>query len=225
MTPAPALAALKSLPHQRPREGRDFWILDNALRDPEGLRQRFLQRTDWIFGAPTRPETWPGKRAQPALSPEELAPIEQWVREKTGKKKLKVGMAPDGASLNHNCVQLVGGKEGRPLPHTDRRDLCTFAAVIYLTPGLPAACGTSFYRIRLPDGTPGGNRIPAPHKNLVEALGTRFVPGNIFMEETRVDYRYNRMLLYPADLLHSATGYAGEREEDRRMTLLFFWLC
>ncbi|HND29627.1 MAG TPA: DUF6445 family protein [Myxococcota bacterium] len=225
MTAPPALAALRSLPHQRPREGRDFWVLDNVLPDPDGLRQRLLQRTDWVFGAPTRPETWPGKRAPSALSPEELAPIEQWVREKTGKKRLKVGVAPDGASLNHNCVQVVGGKEGRPLPHTDRRDLCTFAAVIYLTPGLPASCGTSFYRIRLPDGTPGGNRIPAPHKNLVEALGTRFVPGNIFMEEVRVDYRYNRMLLYPADLLHSASGYVGEREEDRRMTLLFFWLC
>jgi Family of unknown function (DUF6445) len=226
MTPlrrAPLGAA--SLPYRKPREGRDYWTLDDAVPNAVEIRERCLARTDWMLGFPHRSESWPGMRAQPALLPEELARLEAWVKVRTGAKRLWQERSPDGAMLNHNCVQLVGEDESGPRPHTDSKALCKYAAVLYLSPGVPATCGTSFYRVRMTDGQLGGNVVPAPHHNLVEALGTRFVPPDMFVEDVRVDYRFNRLLAYRGDLIHSARAYWGRRPADRRMAAVFFWMA
>ena len=49
-----------------------------------------------------------------------------------------------------------------------------------------------------------------PHDNLVHALGTRYVPHDSFVEDVRVPHRFNRLLVYRANFLHSATAYFGE---------------
>jgi len=216
---------VQGLPHRKLQEGRDFWVFDGILPDPDGLRARLLARKDWAFGAPYRDEGWPGMRAVPALSPDELGLVEARVRAATGAKRLWQEKAPEGAALDHNCVQIVGAAESGPKPHTDSRKLCRYAAVLYLSPSAPAACGTSFYRVKLQNGQLGGNVVPAPHANLVEALGTRYVPGDIFVEDKRIENRYNRLLLYRADLIHSASGYFGRAIAERRMTTVFFWMA
>lgn len=225
--PAPKAAPgprVDLLPHRKLQQGRDYWILDGALPNPLEVRARCLARKDWTLGAPHRAESWPGMRAIPALLPEELEPIEAWVRAQTGAKRLWQPATPEGTTLNHNCVQVVGELEGGAKPHTDSRPLCRYAAVLYLSPNAPAACGTSFFRVRLPNGQLGGNQVPAPHANLVEALGTRLVPPDLFVEDLRVDYRHNRLLVYRADLIHSASRYCGRALQDRRMTAVFFWM-
>jgi hypothetical protein len=216
---------LPVLPYRKPTEGRDYWLLDDALPDPIALRDRSLARTDWIEGYPRRPESWPGMRVVPALGPEELAPIEAFVRKATGSERLWVETAPDGAHLNHNCIQVVGADECEPRPHTDSRALCRYAAVLYLNPAVPEDCGTSFYRQRLPGGQRGGNMVMPPHNNMVEALGTRFVPPDSFVEDVRIPHRFNRLLVYRANLLHSATGYFGRSLEEKRMAAVFFWMA
>jgi len=221
--PAPKVQRLIYRP---PLLGRDYWLLDGALADPLAVRERLLGCQDWVQGAPYRPESWPGMRAQPALMAAELAPLESWARTQTGQKKLYHVAAQAGAGnmLNHNCVQLVGAAEAGPKPHTDSRRLCKYAAVIYLNPTVPDHCGTAFYRMRLTGGAPGGNTIPARYNNLVEALETRFVAPDAFVEDVAIDHRFNRMLLYRADLIHSATAYWGSSLEDKRMTVVLFWM-
>lgn len=216
---------LPILPYRKPTLGRDYWLLDDALPDADVLRARCLAKTDWIEGYPYKPESWPGLRAIPALEADELARIEDWVMQATGAKRLWVETATDGARLNHNCVQVVGIDECEPRPHTDSRALCRYAAVLYLNPGVPDTCGTSFYRQRLPGGQRGGNQVLPPHNNLVEALGTRFVAPDAFVEDVRVPHRYNRLLLYRANLIHSATGYWGDTLEQKRMAAVFFWMA
>jgi len=223
MSPQPA--RLPILPYRTPTLGRDYWLLDNALPDADALRARCLAKTDWIEGYPYKPESWPGLRAIPALEADELALIEAWVRQATGAKRLWVETAKDGASLNHNCVQVVGIDECEPRPHTDSRALCRYAAVLYLNPSVPDACGTSFYRQRLAQGQRGGNMVMPPHNNLVEALGTRFVAPDAFLEDVQVPHRYNRLLLYRANLIHSATGYWGKTLAEKRMAAVFFWMA
>ena len=222
--PAPA-ATQRVLPYRKPTEGRDYWLLDNVLPDPMAVRERCLARTDWTEGYPYKPEAWPGMRVLPGLLPEELAPIEDRVRQVTGSKRLWVQSMPDGAHLNHNCVQVVGVDESEPRPHTDSRALCRYAAVLYLNPAAPDTCGTSFYRQRLADGRLGGNIVMPPHANLVEALGTRYVALGSFVEDMRISHRFNRMLLYRANLIHSATGYCGHTLADKRMAAVFFWMA
>jgi hypothetical protein len=79
--------------------------------------------------------------------------------------------------------------------------------------------------VRLPDGDLGGNTIPARLDNLVEALDTRFVPPDLFELDEAIDHRFSRLLVYRADLIHSATAYwGGDDPADQRMALVLFWL-
>ncbi|MEU5078386.1 MULTISPECIES: DUF6445 family protein [Streptomyces] len=218
-------AALPVLPYRKPVKGRDYWVLDDVLPDVDAVRQRCLAKEGWVRGHPYTSETWPGLRATPGLEPGELARVERLVKRATGAKELWVQRAPGGGTLDHNCVQVVGEGESEPRPHTDSRALCRYAAVLYLNPEAPEDCGTAFYRQSLPGGRLGGNIVRAPHTNLVEALGTRYVPADHFEEDVRVPHRYNRLLLYRADLVHSATGYTGRTPADKRMTAVFFWMA
>ena len=216
---------LPLLPYEPPTLGRDYWLLDAALADPDALRVRCLAKTDWIEGYPFKPESWPGLRAIPALDAAQLARIETWVREVTGAEKLWQEVAPDGGRLNHNCVQVVGERECGPRPHTDSLALCTYAGVLYLNPNVPDDCGTSFYRQRMPNGQLGGNSVLPPHRNLVDALGTRFVPPDSFVEDIRIPHKYNRLLVYRSNLMHTATRYSGTTLADKRMAAVFFWMA
>jgi hypothetical protein len=216
---------LRLLPYRKPTEGRDYWLIDDAMPDAMAIRERCLARTDWTEGYPYKPEAWPGMRTIPALLPDELALLEDKVRKATGATKLWVQSSPDGGHLNHNCVQVVGEDECGPKPHTDSRALCRYAAVLYLNPNAPDHCGTSFYRQRLPDGRLGGNIVMPPHNNLVEALGTRHVPIGSFVDDMRIPHRFNRLLLYRANLIHSATAYCGQTLADKRMAAVFFWMA
>jgi hypothetical protein len=216
---------LPVLPYRKPRRGRDYWVFDDVLPDAQAVRARCLAKDDWTEGYPHKPESWPGLRTMPGLAPHELATVERLVRKATGARRLWQERAPGGGTLNHNCIQVVGRDECEARPHTDSRALCRFAAVLYLNPGVPKGCGTSFFRQSLPGGRLGGNTVTAPHHNLVDALGTRFVPPDSFTEDVRVDHRANRLLLYHANLLHSATAYHGDTLEERRMTAVFFWMA
>lgn len=227
MTPyfTPKRPVLRPLSYEAPVEGCNYWVFDDALSNPLQVRERCLAKQDWILGRPHRPESWPGRRAIPALQPEELAPIEDRVRNATGAQRLWIETASNGARLNHNCVQVVGASDSRALPHTDSRNLCRYAGVLYLTPDAPKAGGTSFYRQRLADGRLGGNTVVEPHNNLVEALGSRFVPVDSFVEDVRVDNRFNRLFVYSANMIHSASIYFGTVLADERMAAVFFWMA
>jgi hypothetical protein len=214
-----------SLTYRKPQLGRDYWIKDDILADPLAVSQRCYAQSAWELGAPHRPEPWPGMRAAGALLPDELALVEAWVKLVTGARRLWTEATPEGATLNHNYAQLVGMAESGPRPHTDSRKLCRYAAVIYLTPEPEPDGGTSFYRLRYPDGALGGNICSPPHANLREALGVKGLPLEAWQEETRVENKFNRMLLYRANMVHSASSYFGFDQADRRMTAVFFWMA
>ena len=200
---------MRSLPYRKPQEGRDYWVVDDALPNPDQVRARCLASTEWELGYPHTGEVWPGMRATPALLDDELAPLDARICQLTGADKVWVEQSEAGTRLNHNCVQVVGSVEGSVKPHTDSSQLCRYAAVLYLNPDVSERCGTSFFRQRMPGGQLGGNIVLPPHRNLADALGNRFVPPDSFVEDVRVAHRYNRLLVYKANLIHSASAYWG----------------
>ena len=221
----PAPVKLPTLTYRKPQEGRDYWICDDILPNAAEVAQRCYARTDWEMGAPQRPEPWPGMRSPNALTPAEMAQVEAWVKKMTGAKRLWQESTPEGSTLNHNYVQLVGMADSGARPHTDSRKLCRYACVIYLTPEPEPGCGTSFYRLRYPNGALGGNMCSPPHANLREALGVKGLPPEAWHEEIRIDNKFNRILLYRGNLVHSASAYFGFEHTEKRMTAVFFWMA
>ena len=216
---------MRPLPYRKPQLGRDYWVVDDVLPNAGEVRQRCLARTDWELGYPDTGEVWPGMRATPALLDEELAALDARVCALTGASRVWVEQSEAGTRLNHNCVQVVGSVEGSVKPHTDSSHLCRYAAVLYLNPDVPDHCGTSFFRQRLPGGQLGGNIVLPPHRNLAEALGNRFVRPDAFVEDVRVAHHFNRLLVYKANLIHSASAYWGLEMATKRMTAVFFWMA
>lgn len=223
LPPIPANAP--SLPYEPLEHGKNYWIVDQALPNAEEIAERCYQREQWQYGKPYTQESWPGMRFHSALLPEELAALEAKVKQLTGKQKLWTGQAPGGLKLDSNVAQLVGQQEGRPHPHTDSRSLCRYACVIYLSRDPAPDSGTSFCRLRYPNGAIGGNIVAAPNNNLVDALKVRGLPIQAWYEDLRVENVFNRMILYKANLVHSATGYFGQSLRDKRLTVVFFWMA
>jgi len=221
-TPGPPLK--DALPYRKPKPGRDYWVVDNILPNPEEVVERSLSKPDWMQGAPWKPEVWPGIRAPHGLLPGELSRVEDVILRETGAKTLYQDNLRGPLALSHNHVQIVGEKESVAKPHVDSLALCNFAGVIYLHPKPPKHTGTSFYRLRLAPGRLGGNLCPAGCTNLVQALGVRQVPANAWELDLELENVFNRLVVYRADLVHSATAYFGsENNRSKRMTIVFFW--
>lgn len=217
---------IDTLPYRKPELGKDYWIKDQILPDPDTVARRCFSTPSWMLGHPWRSEPWPGMRAPDALAPQELAVVEQWVLSQTGVATLRPQDAPPDALSGHNHAQLVGGADAVARPHVDSSTLCDYAAVLFLHPCPPTKhSGTSFYRVRLPDGTLGGNICPPPYESLSQIEGFQDADLSMFEEELEIHNVYNRLLVYKSDIIHSATSYFGWNHEvfSKRLTVVFFW--
>jgi len=218
------MAGWSALTYRRPTLGRDYWVQDDVLPNAEEISRRCYARADWELGAPHTAQAWPGRRAPQALMADELGCVDAWAHKVTKARRLWVEPPPEGRRNYHNYAQLVGRDESRPRPHTDPPWLCRYAAVLYLSPRPDPNAGTSFYRL-LSNGQLGGNLCGPRYADLSEALGVTSLPLTSWYEEVSVENRFNRIVLYRADLVHSASAYFGVEHADKRMTATFFWMA
>ncbi|HEY3197195.1 MAG TPA: DUF6445 family protein [Nitrospirales bacterium] len=214
------------LPYRKPELGKDYWIKDGILPNAFEVAERCFNKTDWTLGAPLRHEAWPGMRAPQALLPEELTMVEDWVKVQIGVKALRSQQDPIGGVSGHNYVQIVGG-DAVARPHVDSSRLCDYAGVLYLHPYPPTKhSGTSFYRLKLPDGTLGGNVCLRHYESLSNVPGLEAGSDlTMWEEDVEVHNAFNRLLVYKSDIVHSATSYFGWHHElgSQRITIVFFW--
>jgi hypothetical protein len=213
---------MNQIPYRRPQPGRDYWIKESALPNAADIAERCLASKDWILGHPYARQPWPGKRSRNALRPDELSIIEEWVRKQTGASLLWQDTSAESRLVDHNSAQLVGESESRSMPHTDSKD-CRYAGVLYLSPQAPEAAGTTFYRLRYPDGALGGNLCPPQHASLRDALGVASLPPSAWKEDVAVPNIFNRLLVYRGDIVHAASSYFGSDHRSKRLTIVFFW--
>ena len=87
-------------------------------------------------------------------------------------------------------------------------------AIVYLTPGLPADCGTSLWRHRatgIEDAprSADARRLGCSLAALRDRLERDSNYRRRWIEIDRAGYAYNRMVAYPSGALHSATRHYG----------------
>ena len=201
-----------TLPYEKLEQGKNYWIVDNVFANANDIAERCFNYPKWEYGKPYQPESWPGMRFHGALNEVELNALEARVKALIGKEDLWMEHPQGGLRLDCNVAQLVGEKESTSHPHTDSRTLCRYACVIYLSPKPAPNSGTSFCRLRYPNGAIGGNIVAAPNNNLLDALKVKGLPIEAWYEDLRVENVFNRMILYKSNFVHCEIGRASCRE-------------
>lgn len=216
----------RTLPYEKPELGVNYWVEDDffAKKDALAIANRCFGMKKWKLGKPYTNELWPGMRSAGALRPKELAKVETWVKKTLGIDKLWTAESED-VVVDTNTAILVSGEEGAARPHVDNRSLCKYAAVIYLNINPDPEGGTSFYRLRHANGAAGGNVVPSPYRNLVDALNTKALPKEAWFLDESVENKFNRIMLFKGNMVHSASKYFGKDKRDKRLAITFFWLA
>jgi hypothetical protein len=194
-------------------------VVDQFLANPDAVRWTALRQTyqtDERFykGQRTREHyLWPGLK-------EEF-------------ERLLHCRITDWLSQPMNGVFQITGYNDPLVWHHDTQD---YAAALYLTPDAPISAGTSFWKLRTT-----GNRRPSEHpleynrflsdEDRASANAQIYSMDNIMKPDNwelcdRVGSVYNRLVLWDAKLIHSASSYegmVGERAHDSRLVQLFFF--
>lgn len=216
----------RTLPYEKPELGVNYWVEDDffAKKDALAIANRCFAKKKWKLGKPYTNELWPGMRSAGALRPKELAKVETWVKNTLGIDKLWTAESEE-VVVDTNTAILVSGEEGAARPHVDNRSLCKYAAVLYLNIDPDPEGGTSFYRLRHANGAAGGNVVPPPYRNLVDALNTKALPKEAWFLDESVENKFNRIMLFKGNMVHSASKYFGKDKRDKRLAVTFFWLA
>ncbi|MFT5164319.1 MAG: hypothetical protein ACI9FJ_002920 [Alteromonadaceae bacterium] len=139
------------LPYEKPEPGVNLWIKDDFFPQEKAkkISNRCFIHKKWTLGKPYTNQLWPGMRSRKALSVAELKQVEDYVKSVIGKDKIWTLGGNDDVTVDSNSVHLVGEKEGKPRPHSDNRNLCRYAAVLYLSPNPDPAAGSRHFILSL----------------------------------------------------------------------------
>lgn len=132
----------------------------------------------------------------------------------------------------NGCFQITGFND----PLVWHSDVQSYAAAIYLTPDAPVSAGTSFWRDKQ-----HGSRRPPNHplefdrfeddSARAKAAGEIYSDYNILHPDNwelvdKVGAVYNRLAIWDAQMIHSASSYEGMESgvaEKARLVQLFFF--
>lgn len=181
-------------------------VVDNFYKDPYAVREYALQQD--FYDDPG----YIGKRTR---TQHDIPGVKEAFSELIGKQVTgwceTYGM---NARFQHN----VAGE--RLVYHCDEQ---MWAGMIYLTPDAPPECGTSTWMHRK-------HRVHHNSQvNWESGQGWEVFPGDTFSDRTRyyeVDRFgniFNRLVLFDAGTLHSASDYFGSDKHNCRLWHMFFF--
>lgn len=201
-------------PVLRSRAGRTAVILDDVLANPDEVREFALklnyQGDDRYFRGQRSTSAHPWPVVQGLVEDSLRAYTDGW---KT-------------ANPTNGVFQFcVGGDQ--IVYHSDDN---THAAVLYLTPDAPPESGTTLYRSKKLKGRTVEEVLAARGLAKVFAgdIGKSMYDGKL-LDPTAwevVDVfgnRYNRLVIWDAKLVHSASCYFGDSKETGRLFQMFFF--
>lgn len=97
-------------------------------------------------------------------------------------------------------------------------DMQPWAATLFLTPDAPVEAGLSLYRSR----HNGLSFAPDTDIECRKMYGD-FHDRTLWDEVDRIGNRYNRLVLWKARHVHAASAYFGDKVENARMFMVFFF--
>lgn len=200
-TAAPAVLASKINPAARP----GVWIVDNFLKDPDAMREFALAQEyeinrdgekGYIGSRTVKQFLYPGLREE--FERIMGRPITRW-HEHGMNGRFQTAAAGD--PLVYHC------------------DLQAWAGMLYLTPNAPYCSGTSTWAKR---GTEVRHISDADiyscfHPDSRNFDRTIFEPVDVFGNV------YNRLVIFNAGYLHSASEYFGFNQNNSRLWQMFFF--
>jgi hypothetical protein len=95
-------------------------------------------------------------------------------------------------------------------------DTQQYAGIIYLTPDAPPDCGTTFYRSKITKNSKMDNDFDKVFK-------TGLYDGTQFDVVDVVGNKYNRLVLFDAQMIHAASAYFGNNINNGRLFQMFFF--
>jgi hypothetical protein len=178
-------------------------VKDNFYEDPDSVRefalkQQFVENLNYYKGQRTfKKFLFPGirERFEALLG----TPIKRW------------------ENMGANGVFQFCTASEQLVYHADTQ---LYAGAIYLTPNAPVECGTSLFRSK---ANPEVRRWPQEGFTYDQVFPTGHYDSTIFELVDIVGNVYNRLVLWDAHLLHSASGYFGDKLENSRLFHLFFF--
>lgn len=99
-------------------------------------------------------------------------------------------------------------------------DVQRYAGAIYLTPDAPLSTGTSMYRSR---EYPDVYKINTKDDNYKDVFKGGYYDKTKFEKIDDIGNVFNRLVLWNAQYIHSASEYFGQTKEDSRLFHLFFF--
>ena len=182
------------------------WIVDNFYEDPDSMR-RFALEQEYDIGGIGR--GYIGNRThQQFLFPELKSRFENIMGRKITKWE-EYGM-------NGRFQYCWSGQ-----PVVYHCDSQMWGGMIYLTPDAPFQCGTSLYANKdnkVRRGCEPGGRIAWEGKE-----GDPFLDGTPFESVDVLGNVYNRLVIFDAQCIHSASEYFGTVKENCRLWQMFFF--
>ena len=182
------------------------WIVDNFYDDPDSIRE-FALKQEYVEGGIGR--GFIGRRTeQQFLFPDLKGKFEEIMGKKITKWE-EYGM--------NGRFQISWS--GEPLVyHCDSQK---WGGMLYLTPGAPYQCGTTLYAHKQ-------TKARTYHEEGWDAAW-KDVPGDCHLDGTSfepVDVLgnvYNRLVIFDASCIHSASQYFGTVKENARLWQMFFY--
>jgi hypothetical protein len=134
-----------------------------------------------------------------------------------GPYKIFEKLTGEKIKSGYSCFQLcIAGDQ--LVYHSDEQ---RWAAVVFLTPNAPPETGTSFFKSRA-TGFRSGEDLKSP-EDAIHTYGGKLLDRTAWDEVDRIGNVYNRLAIWDARLIHSASDYFGTGLDDARLFQMYFW--
>ena len=197
---------------------RKLIIVDDFYPDPDVIRSKALS-----FNFDEPPEIT-GYRSVGGYYPRNIKKrLEGYTGAKVSQFPLPIGDLYDNGIFYLSFAK--GSKKEKPGVHYDD-PLHHMVCIVYLTEGIPAECGTSFYRhkrtglISKPT-VHDAKRLRRSLESIEDELHFDSNKRSKWEEIDRVGYGYNRAVIFPAKRLHAASKHFGGSIKGGRIYQLY----